>query len=39
MAGWCCMCRRDWETGDHLLLHCTQARDVWYSVLNYLGAP
>jgi hypothetical protein len=24
MAGWCCICRRDWETGDHLLIHCIQ---------------
>ena len=37
MADWCCMCRRDWEIGDHLLLHCTLARELWYSVLSSFG--
>uniref|UniRef100_A0A2N9G0Y7 Uncharacterized protein n=1 Tax=Fagus sylvatica TaxID=28930 RepID=A0A2N9G0Y7_FAGSY len=33
MAGWCCMCRSGWETGEHLLIHCTLASDLWYAVL------
>jgi hypothetical protein len=31
LAGWCCMCKNHWETGDHLLLHCEAA--VLYGVL------
>jgi hypothetical protein len=37
MAGWCCMCRSDWETGDHLLIHCTMASALWSSVLRSFG--
>ena len=37
MAGWCCMCRSGWETGEHLLIHCTLASDLWYAVLQAFG--
>jgi hypothetical protein len=37
LAGWCCMCRKEWETGDHLLLHCVQASDLWSAVLRSFG--
>jgi hypothetical protein len=37
MAGWCCMCRSDWETGDHLLIHCTMASVLWSAVLHSFG--
>uniref|UniRef100_A0A2N9GQ21 Reverse transcriptase domain-containing protein n=1 Tax=Fagus sylvatica TaxID=28930 RepID=A0A2N9GQ21_FAGSY len=37
LAGWCCMCRNEWETGDHLLLHCVQASDLWSAVLRSFG--
>jgi hypothetical protein len=37
MAGWCCMCRSDGETRDHLLIHCTLALDLWNSVLCSFG--
>ena len=26
---WCCMCKRDGETSDHLFLHCSPARDLF----------
>jgi hypothetical protein len=29
IAGWCCMCRCDGETVDHLLLHCSAAQKLW----------
>jgi hypothetical protein len=37
MAGWCCMCRSGWETGEHLLIHCVMASDLWYVVLRSFG--
>jgi hypothetical protein len=29
MAGWCCMCRCEGETVDHLLLHCNVVQKLW----------
>ena len=37
LAGWCCMCRNGWETGVHLLLHCSMASDLWSAVLRSFG--
>jgi hypothetical protein len=37
LAGWCCMCRKGWETGDHLLIHCVLASDLWSAVLKSFG--
>ena len=37
MAGWCCMCRSGWETGEHLLIHCALASKLWYAVLRSFG--
>ncbi len=34
MAGWYCMCTSGWETGDHLLIHCAIALDLWNTVLR-----
>lgn len=31
MVNWCCMCVRDGELIDHLLVHCSIAREVWSS--------
>jgi|UniRef100_A0A2N9JBP0 hypothetical protein len=37
MAGWCCMCRMDGETGSHLMIHCSLASDLWNIVLRSFG--
>ena len=29
MVGWCCMCRLDGETVDHLLLHYPGTNELW----------
>jgi hypothetical protein len=31
------MCQSDYETGDHLLLHCVFASGLWGSVLRSFG--
>jgi hypothetical protein len=31
------MWRSGWETGDHLLIHCAIASELWYTVLHYIG--
>ena len=37
LAGWCCMCKNHWETGDHLLLHCEVATALWCLVFSMFG--
>jgi hypothetical protein len=37
MVGWCCMCRNSGETGNHLLIHCPIALDLWYLILRSFG--
>ena len=37
LAGWCCMCKNHWETGDHLLLHCEVAAALWGFVFTMFG--
>ena len=34
MVGWCCMCKRDGETVDHLLLHCAVVQVLWNYVFQ-----
>jgi len=34
---WCCMCKKNGGTIDHLLLHCEVARDLWNYILTLLG--
>uniref|UniRef100_A0A2N9GH27 Reverse transcriptase domain-containing protein n=1 Tax=Fagus sylvatica TaxID=28930 RepID=A0A2N9GH27_FAGSY len=37
LAAWCCMCKKDWETVDHLLLHCEVASTLWGIVFQRFG--
>jgi hypothetical protein len=35
LVNWCCLCKTDEETIDHL--HCEYAPDIWHLVLNSFG--
>ena len=37
LVSWCCMCKRDEETVDHLLLYCPIARDLLDLVFALYG--
>ena len=37
LVNWCCLCRFDEETVDHLLLHCKFAYALWSEVLIMFG--
>ena len=37
LAGWCCLCKCHWETGDHLLLHCEIASALRVFVFQTFG--
>ena len=34
---WCCICKRDGETSNHLFLHCSLARELWSTVFSLFG--
>jgi hypothetical protein len=34
---WCCMCKRDGESIDHLMLHCIVAQELWDLVFSMFG--
>jgi hypothetical protein len=34
LVGWCCMCRSNGETVDHLLLHCPAAYELWIFIFR-----
>jgi len=34
---WCCMCKKNGESIDHLLLHCKVVRDLWSYILVLFG--
>lgn len=36
MVDWCCMCKRSGENLDHLLLHCSFARELSEFVCDVL---
>ena len=37
LVNWCCLCRCDEETVDHLLLHCKFVHTLWSEVLSFFG--
>ena len=37
LVSWCCMCKKDGETIDHLFLHCSLAYDLWSFVFSLFG--
>uniref|UniRef100_A0A2N9EFL4 Reverse transcriptase domain-containing protein n=1 Tax=Fagus sylvatica TaxID=28930 RepID=A0A2N9EFL4_FAGSY len=37
VVSWCCMCKADGETVDHLLLHCSYAKELWDMVFGLFG--
>ena len=37
LVNWCCLCRSDEETVDHLLIHCKFAFALWSEVLIMFG--
>jgi exonuclease III len=34
---WCCLCKKNGESVDHLLLHCEVATYLWHSVFTLIG--
>lgn len=34
---WCCMCKGDAGTVDHLLIHCPVAWELWSLVFSWVG--
>jgi hypothetical protein len=37
LLDWCCMCKRSGESVEHLLLHCSLARELWSMVFGLFG--
>jgi hypothetical protein len=37
ITDWCCMCKSDRETIDHLFLQCVVARELWCFVFCLFG--
>ena len=37
LVSWCCMCKVDGESMDHLFLHCALARELWTMVFSLFG--
>jgi hypothetical protein len=37
LFSWCCMCKVDGETIDHMFIHCKVVRELWDTVLNLFG--
>jgi hypothetical protein len=37
LVSWCCMCKVDGESADHLFLHCALARELWTMVFSLFG--
>ena len=37
LISWCCMCKANGETIDHLFLHSLVVRELWAAVFNLFG--
>jgi hypothetical protein len=37
LVAWCCMCKKGWETVDHLLIHCEVAAALWGFIFQRFG--
>uniref|UniRef100_A0A2N9FJQ0 Reverse transcriptase zinc-binding domain-containing protein n=1 Tax=Fagus sylvatica TaxID=28930 RepID=A0A2N9FJQ0_FAGSY len=37
IVSWCCLCKMDGESVDHLLLHCAYAKELWDLVFAMFG--
>jgi hypothetical protein len=37
VVDWCCMCKRDMESIDHLLLHCEVGCALWNAIFSSFG--
>jgi hypothetical protein len=37
VVNWCCMCKVDGESVDHLLLHCPYAKELWDMIFGLFG--
>ena len=37
VVNWCCMCKRNEETTDHLLLRCPVSQELWNMVCSLFG--
>ena len=37
IVDWCCLCKQSGESVDHLLLHCSMARELWSLVFGLFG--
>ena len=37
VINWCCMCKRSAKMVDHLVLHCSSARELWSMVFSLFG--
>ena len=37
VVNWCCMCKADGESVDHLLLHCPYAKELWDMIFGLFG--
>jgi hypothetical protein len=37
LVDWCCLCKKDGESSDHLLLHYSMAKQLWDSILTLFG--
>jgi hypothetical protein len=37
LQNWCCLCKNNGESVDHLFLHCPLATDLWWMVFSMFG--